>query len=336
MILQMDKLKERIILDDNGKHDETVRINQLHFLDSGDVLVPTVETDKFSRKPFSMTDHALGQISNKLGIPTRYAKKCLEREPSLFAEHANYWLDEWVKEDPDKKLFIRNRGETTRAFLSDRYTILDNNRIVDMLGNVLNGGEILDIKNLSLDDRYLNLRMTIPAMKVNVGTIQKPDNVMIGIHISNSEVGCGSLRVDSCLYRLVCSNGLVVRVGGDSLMAQRHMHINDNAMEEALGKSLLEAVKVGDKAVEQFAVLQDKPISNPMAEISKIAQSQKYSKKFEENIKQNYETERTITGKDTAFEIVNALTRSAQNFDDFDRRLEAEVIAGKVMDKYLK
>lgn len=329
MIVGIEDLKNTVAEDDFGKVDFTVPTRDVIVMRNGALHIP-----KDGIHPFHMNDHALSQISSRLGIPTRYSKKCMEQEPELFADHANYWIqqEEWT----DKKWFLRSKGEIMRAVLSDRYSTLDNGYLIETLETVLGSGETVDIKNLSIDPRYFNLRMVFNSMNVNLGTLQTPDNVMVGIHITNSEVGSSSLRIDSCLYRLVCSNGMISRVGGESMLAQRHANLTDSEMQNRVSKAIVEAVRVGDESIDKFGRLQEVKVDDPFEEIKRLAKAEKYSEKFVDHLKENYVTEKAITQDDNAFTLVNAFTRSAKSMPTFDRRVEVETFAGKLMDKYLK
>ncbi len=334
MIKQAHELVERVRQDDLGKHDITVPVQRIVVADSGNFVVPSSIEGVHGMGFYGMTDHALGQLSTRLGIPTRYAKKCMETEPELFAQHANYWIEreEWK----DKSWFVRGQGDMIRAVLSDRYTTLDNHFLVEMLQNVLGSGGVVDIKNLSLDPQYFNLRLVFPDLSTNLGTVVTKDDVMVGVHITNSEVGSSSLRIDSCIFRLVCSNGLISRVGGESLMQQRHVHLTNSEMENRVAGAITEAIRVGDSTIDSFAKLQDVKVSDPMEEIKRLAKSEKYSDKFVDDLTRSFSIEKAITGNESAYELVNAFTRSAQNTPSFDRRLEVEQFAGKLMQRYLK
>lgn len=334
MIKQINELKEKIHQDDIGKHDVTIPVRRIVVRDNGDIVLPSSFEGVQGFGHYGMNEHALSQLSSRLGIPVRYAKKCMETDPKLFADHANFWIEtpEWE----DKSFFIRNRGDMTRAILSDRYSVLDNNFVVDTLESVLGAGGVVDVKNMSLDPQYFNLRLVFPDLTTNLGTVQSKDNIMVGVHVTNSEVGSSSLRIDSCLFRLVCSNGLIARVGGDSLMAQRHVHLTNREMENRVAKAITEAIKVGDTTVDNFARLQEVRVDDPLEEIKRLAKSEKYSDAFVDDLTNSYSTEKAITGNESAYEVVNAFTRSAQNMPSFERRLEVETFAGKIMERYLK
>ena len=74
---------------------------------------------------FPLTDHAHAQVSDKLKIPKRYYDRMRLSKPDLLAENVN----EWLQEDTPRLLRILEvfpgDGLKVRAFLSDRYRVLD-------------------------------------------------------------------------------------------------------------------------------------------------------------------------------------------------------------------
>ena len=327
----LENVIQRVRQDDIGKVDFNVNSQDLLVTNNGRLhfYAPNDEM-----QVLNFNDHALGQMSTRLGIPTRYARKCMENEPRLYASHANHWLNQ--EEQRDKGLFLRTRGDELRAVLSDRYATLDNHYVTEILEQVLGGYAQVDVKGFNLDPRYFNLRLVFSDMNVNLGTSMKKDDVMVGLQITNSEVGSSSLRVDSCLFRLVCTNGLISRIGGQPLLAQRHSNVSDTEMQNRVGKSIVEAVSLGDIAIDKFAKLKEVKVSNAISEIKELAKKQKYSERATDILVDSYSIEKLITGEESAYEVVNAFTRMAQQTQTYDRRLEIETFAGSLMDSYLK
>ena len=331
-IKTLSEVVSQVKSSDVGKRDFTLPVQE---------IVVTSRTGRIeimdslgNLQHFNMNEHALGQLASRLGIPVNYARKCIEENPSLLAQHANHWIN--TEQFRDKQWFVRTQGEFARAFLTDKYSTLDNHYVVETLEGILGSSSEIDVKNLSIDPRYFNLRIIFKNLTSNIGTIQKPDNVMVGMHVSNSEVGSSSLRIDSCLFRLVCENGLISRVGGSSLLAQRHAHLTDDEMERRVANAITESVKVGDGAVEKFAKLREIKVADPLEEIKRLAQQEKYSNNFIDDLTMSYAIEKEFTRDDSAFTLVNAFTRSAQNKQAFDQRLEVETFAGRLMENYLK
>jgi Domain of unknown function (DUF932) len=338
---QWEELRGKIALDDEGKVDWTVPIKDVRMNRNGVIGDKRFDAGSLSQIGASKrgvvpNDHAQGQLFSRVGIPAQYGKRCYEEDnKNLIASQFNYWMENAEKigkdVEEDKSWLLRGKNDSLRGVLSDKYTQLDNSFVFDALGMALDSGDAVQTSNFFLEDKYLNMRLVFPDLTHNIGTMQKPDDVMVGVHITNSEVGASSLRIDACLFRLVCSNGMIARVGGDSLMMQRHIHLSVNEMQSRVSEAIGKAMQVGDKVVEDFARSREVKIESPLELLKKLAEKQKYSEKFTRQLETSFHEE----PGDTAFHVVNALTHASQTLP-FERRLEVETYAGKWMQDTLK
>jgi hypothetical protein len=334
---QWGDVSNKITLDDIGKQDWTIPVSSIRMNRNGmlgDMRFSSGTHNQIGENHagVQLDDHALSQLSSRLGIPARYAKKCIENDPWLLSSHVNHWIKDMEEDrEGDRSWLLRTKRDTLRGVLTDKYSQLDNNFVFNALSNSLQNGDVVDVKNFNLDSKYLNFRMVFPDLKANIGTTINKDDVMVGIHVTNSEVGASSLRIESCLFRLVCSNGMIARVGGESLMQQRHVHLTTNEMENRVADAIDKALQVGDGLIDRFARSRDVKVNNPLETLEKLAKKQKYSNKFVDTLKNSFNSE----PGDSAFEIVNAFTHASKTLP-FENRLEVETFAGKVMDDYLK
>lgn len=160
------------------------------------------------------------QIGTALNIPASYYDRMMERCPELLAENVNTWMGQL-----NGSRMIRTLDGTARAFLSDRYRVIDNDRILE---TVL--PEILDIPDLrvescSVTDEKLYLKVVNPRLTADVTV---GDTVQAGMLITNSEVGMGSVTVQPLIYRLVCTNGMTVN---DARTRKNHIGRGNQAGE---------------------------------------------------------------------------------------------------------
>ncbi len=141
------------------------------------------------------------QIGQRLGIPKKYYDKMMEKSPGLLARNVNHWFSN----TPERRM-VRTMDDRVRAFLSERYRPLDN---LDMAEAVLPAIKNMGCRIISaeLTDKRLYIKAVTERITAEVRT---GDVVQAGIVVSNSEVGCGSVKVEPLIYRLVCSNGMIV------------------------------------------------------------------------------------------------------------------------------
>jgi hypothetical protein len=93
-------------------------------IDSSQLGMVLDESPKFQlngkENLFTITRPCHNQIAERLEIPVKYYAKMENESPELLAENVNTWL----KEKP-KEVFIRGLGDSVRAFLSNRYRVID-------------------------------------------------------------------------------------------------------------------------------------------------------------------------------------------------------------------
>lgn len=155
---------------------------------------------------FQINDVAHSQIATKLGIPGRYYQRMVEEAPDLLASNVNHWFDKG-----EGKHMIRTLDGTARALLSDKYRIIDNDSILATVLPELMQIPDLQIASCEVTDEKMYLKVLNPRIQADV---KVGDTVQAGMLISNSEVGKGTLTVQPLVYRLVCSNGLIVNQAG--------------------------------------------------------------------------------------------------------------------------
>lgn len=140
-------------------------------------------------------------LANRLNIPKKYYDRMKVEAPGLLADNVNTWFAQ-----ADNKRLVRTLDGNVRAFLSDRYRPIDNYDIAQVALPVLAEHGNIDVISTQVTERRMYIQVTTPRIQseVTVG-----DVVQAGLVISNSEVGCGSVRIEPLLYRLVCLNGMI-------------------------------------------------------------------------------------------------------------------------------
>ena len=197
-------------IDEDKKHKEDYLVNLKSLKCLEDVRDDSSKAEIYPALKFNgstgkvnapMTDHALGQLCSKLEIGTGYIRKCLP-----FPKLVNYNLNYWIDLRSDRDLMVRCNETNVRAILSNRYKRLDNDLIAHhTLDKLMDMGA--EIQQSRYDGDYLQLTAITPELK---GEVKKDDVVQGGITITNSEIGTQTLLIQPFIYRLVCTNGMVV------------------------------------------------------------------------------------------------------------------------------
>jgi hypothetical protein len=179
--------------------------------------------------------------------------------------------------------------------------------------------------------------------------VKKGDVVQAGVVVSNSEVGQGSLRVEALDFRLVCLNGMI----RESAIRKAHLgrgSRGQDAIEDAREYFRTETriaddraffLKVQDatsamfdqlrfeKRVEQYRETADRLISaDPVACVEVTAKRFGLNDGEKSSVLQHL-----IRGGDLSqWGLANALTRTAQDVESYDRATEMESMGGDLVE----
>lgn len=279
------------------------------------------------------------QIASRLEIPAKYYDRMRAEAPAMLATNVNHWLHN----EPGVRM-IRTLDGNVRAFLSDRYNRIENEEIAKAALPALLEQDGVQIMSSSITET----RMYIKAVFTKVqGEVKKGDVVQAGVMISNSEVGLGAVSIKPLVYRLVCTNGMVIE---DSKFTARH--VGGRVLESEDVREMLtdETLKADDKAIllkvrdvvrasfdetrfaRQLSLMQgateDKITGNPVEAIKLLAKKNNLSEFEHGSILRNL-----IEGADTSrWGVLNAITATAkESVLSYDRATELETLGGQML-----
>lgn len=289
---------------------------------------------------FNITPICHNQISERLQIPKKYYDKMYNSAPHLLANNVNHWF-----QTQGEARLVRTLDRSARAFLSNKYRPLDN---FDLVNNIL---QIVRDKNLriasaELTETRLYLKIIMLEME---GEVKPGDVVQAGVIISNSEIGKGSVNVQHMIYRLVCSNGMIIPdsglkkyhigrgnkdlIEGDiSEFYKDETRLLDDKAFWAKTRDVVEATLEKDKfekIINKLRKSTEKKIEgNPIKAVEEV--TKRYS--FNDFEKGNIVSE-LITGGDLSmWGLSNAVTAASQKVENYDRATELEKIGGQIIE----
>jgi hypothetical protein len=281
-----------------------------------------------------LTDHALTQFIGRLRtladlpasvMTTRYIKSC----PTASKEfQINSWIDHYYsnEDNDDKKWKLRkNKGSNVvEAIVSKGYTAFDNNDLLDMLW-----AQYGDMKfnEFYVDNNRMELRYVRPDLKRG----EDKSAVMAGWHLSNDEIGSGSIRAGFLIYQLVCANGMMGIRDYDDIYSQRHY---GNFDSEDIRKDF--AAAIGDfdenkaaENLERFTAMQGVDIDEDVDDVYQgvLQNFPKIGSDIVEIAKDNIaEYDRKLN----KFSLISSLTEAIRDTRYGHRRVEAERNVGKL------
>lgn len=291
------------------------------------------------------------QVSDKLGIPKKYYERMMVEYPALLEENINGWLS---KGEATKYLLrtwekTGDEANIVRAFLSNRYKLLDN---YDVLFAALDAIKEMGIKDkikitkAEVTEKRMYLHITCPEIEHDATDFLKnylKDNdavgngIISGLVITNSEVGLGTFEVRPRAVIVKCANGLIaiddrfkkIHLGGR--MEEGEIVWSENT-KQANYKLIMSQTKDAVKTYLSAEYLGKM--------VAKIAEANKIKLEFPYDTVQNVCKELSISdahrksilnyfmedGDLKASGVFQAITREAQNMDaDTQFEIESEV-----------
>lgn len=281
---------------------------------------------------------AHNQIGTNLGIPAKYYDKMRADNPELLAQNVNSWF----RKDPKKRM-VRTLDGTARAFLSEKYRRIDNLAIAQAVLPIIADIPEAKVESCEVTDERLYLKVVNPRLTTEV---VPGDVVQSGIMITNSEVGLGSVTIQPLVYRLVCTNGMIIN---DAKTRKYHVGRGNEAAEDftvysnetlliddmALKLKIQDTVRSVvdktrfEKVVDMMRMAKGAAIttSNIPAMIELGATDFGYTKQEGQGI-----LDYLIRGGDLSlYGFANATTRYAQDVSSYDRSTALESVGYSIM-----
>ena len=220
----LTQLAEELDRQAKTKHDYMLGTQNIHVDCDQAVAQMTLTNDTTGESIIlKINEITHNQIGTYLGIPAKYYDKMRDENPALLAENINSWFNK-----QPKRRMVRTLDGTARAFLSDRYRRIDNFEITEAVLPILN--QVCDLQSKENAFEVTDERLYIKVLNPRLTTEVVPgDIVQSGMMITNSEVGLGSFTIQPLVYRLVCSNGMVVN---DAKTRKYHVGRGNEAMED--------------------------------------------------------------------------------------------------------
>jgi Domain of unknown function (DUF932) len=327
----LEELARELLDRQEHKRDFHARTKTLNMLPTAQFCLETKDEEIL----MPATAHAHAQMASKLNLPKVYYDRMLRQCPDLLAQNINYWL---VRSE-DTSLIRLLRGEM-RAVLSNRYRIVDHHEILAMVVSELKEmGDGITVASCQVTDS----KMYIKVINTNIEeAISVDDPVQAGFILSNSEIGNGSVSVEPFIYRLACTNGLILKdrrqrknhVGRST--ENRDLYAIDTlaAIDDAFKLQLRDLVRnaisittfreaVEDLQVAKTGIITGKPAKAVEVTAKAIGLNQSESELVLSHLLRS--------GDLSKFGMLNAVTRSAEDVESYDRATEIERLGSEVL-----
>lgn len=297
---------------------------------------------------YRMTRHATQQLADRISFPY----KLWERYQAAYPDMLDFNVNELMRREPKRRMVRafdwtqvpgrESQGKTARAILSDRYRRMDNFDLAGMVIPILQQLPGARFESMDLTERRMYIKVVTPRIQ---GDVLEGDTVCAGVVIGNSEVGSGSLSVQPMIFRLVCTNGMIAghvlrryHTGRPNQVDDETYAVLTDETREADDKALMLTVRdTVQAAVSETAfnamLVQMREAAGAPAMKDPVKGVERLAKKFDMG-----ETEQAsvlahlIEGGDISkWGALNAVTRTAQDVESYDRATELEEAGGVIL-----
>lgn len=312
---------------------------------------PVLTFTNGEEKSFALNSWSGSQLATYTNIPKPYYDRISVENSALLCENVNHGLRMQAAESsrngkPENRMLRTYKGNI-RGFVSSSYRRLD---CYDLLSTVLpvvkdNGFELISSE---LTDRRMYLQLTTPRI---TSMVKVGDVVQYGLTISSSDVGSGSVRVEPLVYRLRCTNGMILssaikkmHIGRDlagddiqELLSEETLNITDQAFWKQVRDVVVATMdqKYFDNQVGKLRLAADNKIENfNIPEVVELAsKTVGVTSKSLKEIVAGYLANGADGAGLTQWGLANAFTFAA-NHDSvsYDDSVELERVGAKIID----
>ena len=328
--LNMPSLINQVEKEEQTKKDFLVDTKSILIGTENNVSCISIPEGRY-RKTFVLNDTARQQMAARLNIPLPFAERLRTEEPALFDRTFNTLLHR----KSEQRLMRTSGGDTCRAYLSQNYKILDNDEFLRTVLPILSLNPNLMLQEAFLSGTHLQLSLTVEE---NDKYVRPGDAVKYGVVLINSEVGLASLSLSSFIYRLVCSNGLILPECNGTLrrihLGRAASDISGSMGDRSIWREYSSAIKelVEGKRFDEIIVSMREAASNPLMKntetlVEDIGKRFNLSKEEKAIITTQYEA----NADSSLWGLVNAVTETAKEATTIPRRNDLQTIGGRLL-----
>ncbi|MCF6228942.1 MAG: DUF932 domain-containing protein [Planctomycetes bacterium] len=309
--LTLDILAETLAQREQHRDDFIVNI--------GDLRMDGVGWLEVDGTTLALNGYSRNQLGTLTGVPGQYLTKLVDNGLSeLMQENVNTFLR---RLDQRKKVQLRVERGTIRAILSERYGKYDDIQAVYDLRRHLSGDTPV---------RYEQSERT--SMIQIIEAEEGSDGLRSGITVRNSEVGAASIAIAALIYRVICTNGLIMgydRSGRNGGGRRRHVGNHGNLRNEmnVLAQDAAREAKQDRKDFDntKYTIVTDDQRDTVYA---KVKSSYDLTGPQVDAAKSAFE----IEPGETLYDIINSVTRAGNDTSlNLESRTRMQEVGGKML-----
>lgn len=270
--------------------------------DKGNMLF---STRNGSTHEYKLSRDAFVKASRLCGIPETYVNKFPDTDLSFLNEHLNYWFSH---RDDDMKMLLK--GDTVVSFMKPTTDYYSRTHLFELAEDILTTGDteplLYDHVHNSLDK---GLHYSIISQKQ--AFMRPGDLVRGGIQVQDHVLGDLPMVITGYVWRQVCGNGMMSK----EILSKYSRKSDISNLDEWFIEAVASCNETIEEEFARFRHLQEVPVEKHGADIlHSIFSEFKVSPAMREAITDNVVNE----GADTLYDVVNAITASANNEEFID------------------
>lgn len=269
------------------------------------------------------SEYGLSTLGKTVGFPAPFIRKVHETNPALANTVVKDRVKEYFKKEAPE-FFTREFGGQICGVVSNKYAYFDDNQVIDIISN--SPLTKMGFQNAIITPERLHLR----AIDVdNPFTIGNDDSQLyFAYFIDNSMVGQSSFKVQLGIYRLACTNGMIVPMKEFVICRQVHRGTKDIAAEFNQSVAFLAEKQEDIKSLITNMSNEQATIETMQEEFRKdyLAKKLNLNQKETEKVIELYEN---VYDGSTKWGMANAITEFARDLKDINRREYIEKAAFK-------
>jgi hypothetical protein len=294
---------------------------------------------------YAVNDHAQNQMAQRLKVPFPFWERMRNDHPDILQDTVGKLL---VRE-PEIRM-VRTVGDTARAYLSNRYRRLDNYDLMEqsVAPALAKYGDTARVLSCGLTDLRMYVKVLFPDVSFD-DPRGGGSKVFGGLYVGNSDVGAGKLTIEPFTYADFCTNGMIFGKTTYANFGLAKTHLGRIVEEGTLGitddtrkkedevffQAAREVIEAAASGIHFAAIAEQvqraagiKVGGDPVAVVQRLAKTTDITEAERGGIMRHL-----IEGGDlSAWGYANAVTRTAEDVESYDRSTELERLGGDIVE----
>ena len=262
----------------------------------------------------SYSEYVLGTMGKMVGFPAPFIRQVHMTNPQLAQDIITDRISNHFARGKDN-FFVREFGDKICGAVSNRYAYFDDDQVMDIIG----GSELakLPYTNAIVTPERLHMRAIDLDHPFHIG--DDDSELYFAFFVDNSMVGAAAFKGQLGIFRLACTNGLIVPVRECVICKQVHRGSKDIAAEFSESIDFLKQKKDAVMDILTDAATKRSAVEDMLAELRAdyIAKKLNTSKTETAKIMQLYEG---TYGGGTKGGRKKGITEFARDLKDINRR----------------